>query len=349
MKFISLIIIFMLSVTCSNNTNKKVKTKQFKKNDYWLADFNNSGLSTGTFVYKNDKLYGNTIEIASMLDNYFYCFDLLTGKVLWAKEVSGHSSYNPIVLDDIIYYVTYTGDRYAYDTLGNELWQRNFSNQPDVELSLKDITFNPINHNLIVTNVLGGFYELDKKNGNKVSCTIPSDSAMIDLPKPVFSGNNIYYTNKCHSSDKKLPPLFNYNSIICQDYFTKKIKWIKSFSVNELYSKNGNIFFYRKDSLFSLNGETGNLNWKLPLDTLQHINGVNFMNDRILCRAIDGKGCGIDYETGKRIPNKFYKQIIEYQLADNYNKNYSVKITIGSPHSNNRFEDSYEVLVEKIE
>ena len=348
MKFVFFLPFLMITIACNNNKSKVVSIKQFQKNEYWLEDFKNSNLSSVTFAYKNDKLYANTIEIASRLNNYFYCFDLQSGKVLWANEVSAHSSYRPIVLNDIIYYVTYTGDRYAFDTLGNELWNRNFSNQRDVNLSLSGITFNPINHNLILTDVIGGFYEFDKKNGNKVSYITPSDSASLVLPKPVFIGNFIYYTNNCYKSIKKLPPKFPYNSIICQDYYTKKVKWIKPFHVKELHSENGNIFFYRKDSLFSLNGETGNINWRLPLDTLQNYR-VLFMKDRILCRLLDGKVCGVDYDTGNKISYIYNKRIIEYLLSDNHNKNFKVRITLGSFNSNEGFDDACEIQVEKTD
>jgi outer membrane protein assembly factor BamB len=336
----------MLALACNDDKNRVIHQKQFNAGENWPSDFNNALLNGVTFFYKNDKLYGSTI--GSGQPNYFYCFDLISGKVLWANEVSEHSSFNPIVLNDIIYYVTYTGQRYAYDTLGNELWQRDFSNQRDVTISLSDITFNPINHNLILTDVIGGFYELNKENGDKVFHTEPSDSAMVVVHKPVFIGNNIYHSNDCYKSYKKLPPLFDYNSIVCQDYYTKKIKWIKPVVARELHSKNGNIFFSSINTLFSLNGETGKLNWKLPLD-IGTYGGVLFMNDRILCKSRDGKETGIDYDSGKKIPYLFHKRILEYTLSDNHNNKHQVTITLGTFNSNNRFDDACEVLVKEID
>jgi outer membrane protein assembly factor BamB len=181
-----------------------------------VDSYNKMGISSNTTVYKNGKLYCSTSNFLKDTD-YFYCLDLVSGKVLWVNKVNAQASKKPIILNDVIYYITYLGDSYAYDTLGNKIWQNNFPH------SLKDFTFNPINHNLFESDVLLGFYEYDKTNGKQINFTRPCDTCIVWMTLPVFIDHNMYFAVSDSSNEAKAKPEIPFNSVICQDYTTKKL------------------------------------------------------------------------------------------------------------------------------
>lgn len=339
MKYFLQLFLCILLTNCNDRSVEIEVVKPLQKNDYWIKNFKKSKLNTANFVYKNNKIYASTIEFGN-LQNYFYCFDLITGKVLWAQQVSNNASFNPIVLDDIIYYVTYVGDRYAFDILGNKIWERNFQNSPDVSLSLNGMTYNTLNHNLILTGIFDGIFEFNKVNGDKVNHIIPSDSAMIKMPKPVFIDRNIYFANECYESLKKSSHKIEYNSITCQDYFTNEIKWSKPIKVEMLYSNLGNIYANSKDTLYCLNGKTGDIKWTLPLEGY-----ILYMKNKIMLYPYYKS---INYTDGEEIPYVMERKIHEYIISDDKKEYYKIQITTGSFNSNDPFEDTHEVVVEKL-
>lgn len=350
MKYIFYLILIFSVVCCSERKDKFVKKKiPLKKGDFWVDSFNNLGLSRSNLVFKDNKLYGNTLSFEFDAQEYFYCLDLITGKVVWANKISDWASFQPLILNDIIYYVTFTGNRYAFDTLGNELWFRNSQNTPNEFGSYSGHTFNPINNNLYLTNVFGGIHEFNKKNGDFINNTEPTDCILIKTSFPVFIDNYMYYVTECKNPEPIVKSIIPHNSLVCQDYFTKAIKWTRPIRtemiithLETIHTNGRNIFLQSLDSLFSFDGESGKLNWKIPL---AESGRFSFRNDRIL----GGNLIGIDYNSGNKIQYLERKNIYKYLIRDSLNNMYTVDITNGSIFTNNKYEDSYEVEVKKVE
>jgi len=263
MKPLLILLFVVLYCSCNHNTNIHRIKKVLKKGDDWVSNYDQLQINKATITFKNDRLYCSTIFNAGSNSEFFYCFDLISGRVLWVNKVRTWADYHPIVLDDVIYYTTYLGDRYAYDFIGNQKW----SKQGALGFSFKSQTYNTINHNLIMSDVINGFYEFDKKTGDKISFTAPCDSCIAKITLPVFINKYMYFATYSDTIDRPGRKGIPYNSLICQDYISKNTIWVRQFKqINRLYNSGDNLYFISDDSLISINGRTGDLRWAFKLN-----------------------------------------------------------------------------------
>lgn len=193
-----LCLLILITFSCKNhNTSKDILF--IEKGDYWINCYEKLHISIGTIAFKEDKIYCSTHN--DFGENIFYCLDIKSGRVSWANHVSNWAAYKPVVLNDIIYYVDYLGDRYGFDPTGNKIWyQRNDASQLNYSPTVS--TYNPINHNLIVGDVIDSFHEFDRKTGDVYHDTLDSteDKTMV---LPAYNGKYIYLVLKGDSANKK--------------------------------------------------------------------------------------------------------------------------------------------------
>lgn len=342
MRIASFIILFLLLLAGCIPDSTRVRNNDIPP-DEWPGKLNK--LSKPSMISKNNRLYAGTINMGNSTSEHFYCFDLLNGKVLWEHEVSGYATFHPIVLDDVIYFVTYTGERYAFDTTGRLRWYKNFQNSK-VSFSFKERTFNPVNHNLILSDVIGGFYEFDKHTGEKLSYTAPCDSCTTEMTLPVFIGNIVYFANTCDPRYNKPENNIPFNSLVCMDYTTRKIKWsVPVKYIERLHVHKGNIFGFGPNNLYAVNGSTGAVLWQVGTEPATSFR-PHFLEEGILHRS-GGQLLLTDYASGRSRPFSPRADIKQYTFCDSTNKCYTVNVSHGSFSSNSDFDDAWDVSVEK--
>jgi len=316
MKLFYLIFLITFCYGCNYGTNDKMTThKILEKGDYWVGCYNELNINEVSTAFRNNKLYCGTYGFGIYSDStMFYCLDLLTGKVLSATNVSATADCNTIVLNDVVYYTTYLGDMYSFDTFGNQKWH----NHVGPNFSFKSQTYNTINHNLIVSDVLNGFYEFNKKTGAKVSFTSPCDTCETETSLPVFTDKYIYFANHVDTIERPHHTNIQYNALVCQDYKTRKTVWTKPIkNVSQIYSKGGNICFTDEDFLYSLNGKNGNLNWRIKLSYANRTEIADFLYTK-------------------------KSQTLTY----NY-KNFQAKVKMGFVMGDNEYNNNTELIVTK--
>ncbi|MEN0055427.1 MAG: PQQ-binding-like beta-propeller repeat protein [Mucilaginibacter sp.] len=339
--------LLFLSFGCTQTIKKPEGPLFLNKGDSWVSHYDQLYINAITPVYKNDKLYCSTN--AGYANERFYCFDLISGKVLWANEVSEHACYCPIVLDDVIYYVSCTGDRYAFNLSGKELWH----NQKGPVISPTISTYNAINHNLIINDVVIEFHEYDKNTGDVYRSLVDSSDKTTVLP--AYFKNYVYNVIKSdsasvhHTIDKYWPTL------VCKDFFTGKEIWQKfNLGLKQLYTRNGNLYAFGYHTIYCMDALTGTIKWSLDsnrVKTLRRNYLSNYLKDRIILTP-NGSGedtiyTAVDYETGNTLPYVTKSTLYSYLIKDSDNHLYDVKITVGTFKGNNTFDDATAVIVAK--
>lgn len=126
------------------------------KGDYWVTHFN-TGDFQNSVIYGN-LLYCNTCNSAKEKD-YFYCFDLGSGKVRWRHPIENFASQPPMITNRSIFFSTYLGDLHYLDLDGNCLWQRKFG------LPYGGHFIDVSSGNPVVYSVMEGVWEYNKRNG----------------------------------------------------------------------------------------------------------------------------------------------------------------------------------------
>jgi hypothetical protein len=147
-----------LSTDDGRDPSKPVKVMQ--PGDYWVTHFDEGEFQNG--VIRNGKLYCNTINPGKAQD-YFYCFNLQTGKVDWKHPVEAWASQPAIVSQDGIFYATFVGELHCLTLDGQCKWQRRFG--PPYGSHYRDVRTG----NLVVLSVVSGVWEYDHRDGSIVS------------------------------------------------------------------------------------------------------------------------------------------------------------------------------------
>lgn len=349
MKYFALLTIISTFFGCISGSKHVEPPVAPEKGDYWVNRYHDMHISSSTIVYKDNKLYCSTMNTSNNSET-FYCLDLESGKVLWKNKVSSHSSYPPIVLDDVIYYVSYLADRYAFDNSGKEIWHKNTDPQ---NLIAGNFTFNAVNHDLIVSDIDNGFYQFDKVTGNLKPAPIIDGWKRTSF-LPVYNSKYMYYMVSPDSTGIS-PNTGTGLQLICRNLEDNRTIWqIPLISTGKgLYARDGNVYMMTSNTIYAINGSDGNENWVNYLGPDAHIdqhwNRSGFMKDQIQAQIKNSISLAIDYKTGKIIPHYTKSAVINYILTDNYQKKYNVNVTIGSFRGNNDFDNNTEVKVDMID
>lgn len=211
-------LLLLLLISCLHCCSPPVSL-DFKKGDNWVevlpvaAEQHPSGEQHEfqDFDVRDKKLYTSTTRMAQ--PNFFYCFNLQTGKVDWVNPIDNPCPFPPLVLNDIIYAITYVGRIYAFDLEGKLLWQLKG------EL-FHSYSFNPLNHNLFISSMTDGILEYDRLTGklkNQIGKATyhPSD--------PVFFNDTMIIGGlKAVRNDHLID---NGNDLVCFKYKNLKELW----------------------------------------------------------------------------------------------------------------------------
>lgn len=154
-----------------------------KYNGKLLWESNNGPYVYGEPIVVNDKIYVNTWPEIPEQQNYLYCFDVNTGKILWQHEngegaaCTESSAYS----DGILYYGLVDGNFYAFNIeskkiIWNKKFDTNFFKMPII-VEDKIIIF--------YSSFKSGIYDfkfiiLNKKNGNILFNDETKNIALVD-------------------------------------------------------------------------------------------------------------------------------------------------------------------------
>jgi hypothetical protein len=97
---------------------------------------------------------------------------------------------------------------------------------------------------------------------------------------------------------------------------------------------------------------TGAIKWSLDSNKVKALRGnylSSYLKDRIILvpngSVRDTIYAAVDYETGDSLPYATKSRLYNYIIKGIDNHLYEVKITVGTFHSNNSFDDATEVVV----
>ena len=247
MKTILLFILVLFFCSCADTNAPRSIT--YTKGDLWVADFRD-----GSFPGKelhNNKIYCSSLEISSGKPNYFYCLDLLSGKVNWRTPVANLVGSNPIIKDTLIYYSSYLGDIYRIDTTGNPVWKTKLPSG-----SYARHAFNPINGNLFVLTVSNGCYEFSKENGQVVQHW---GTGSLGMDMPIIKDSTIILAEI--NSDTSY--LTAGNLMVSLDYYSKDTLWRKETDkyTEQPYLNKGRLYYMTQQRLHCIDVITGQNIW----------------------------------------------------------------------------------------
>lgn len=192
---------------------------EFNVNDYWIDKFDQRGLHN--IEIDSDKLYCNTTNGYKGQD-FLYCFDFKSGKVLWKVKVKNYASQKVEIDSSGMFYVSYVGDIIRVDLNGKLVWESKLKG------SYGGHTINPVSNNLIVRTVTGGFYEYNVNSGNIENHF--ADNKYSRMPK--FVGDKMLFASKNKHEENA-----SY-AINCINQFSKDLIWRASFkpktSINDI-------------------------------------------------------------------------------------------------------------------
>ncbi|MDO6433159.1 PQQ-binding-like beta-propeller repeat protein [Flavitalea sp. BT771] len=328
----SMIPIVLFFFGCRYNGN--IVSIEYKKGDWWVDNFRNGNFPSKTI--SKDKIYCSSLEIGSGKPNHFYCLDLKTGKVEWATLVDSWAAMPAIVTDSFIYYCSYVGDIYKFDTQGNQIWKSKLQN-PYGGHSL-----NSINNNLLVATVTNGVFEYDAQSGKIVSHI---GANTLGVPLPVFYKDISVFAGLKIDKDSSIRGAH----AVCKRPNTNEALWQKNIGEipsDKIFANSGKLYFFDSSgTLNCLDITTGILIWRS--DSLSNYKGDSevlhphlvFNRDEILFYDTDlSRIIEFNSQNGKILRASDYEKLLreqklkvvksQYQIlgADNHTR-YFVSVT----------------------
>lgn len=207
-----------------------------KYNGKLLWESNNGPYVYGEPIVVNDKIYVNTWPEIPEQQNYLYCFDVNTGKILWQHEngegaaCTESSAYS----DGILYYGLVDGNFYAFNVNSKKvIWKINFDTYNfKIPMIFKDkiiLFYSPkyskttYDFNLVI---------LDKKNGSIIyeneikGCAVNCCIKNYYLFMPKLNGE----IDVCNLNNFELKTFKIFNKRLSNIIVTENFLYIKSLS-----------------------------------------------------------------------------------------------------------------------
>jgi outer membrane protein assembly factor BamB len=320
------ITLFVLS--CNNDDDISI---EYKKGECWVEHFRNNSFPSKAFF--KDKIYCSSIEIGSGKQNYLYCLNLNTGKVDWSAKVDSYAAFPPIVNDSFIYFCSYLGNIYKFDSKGNQVWHAKLRG------SYAGHSLNILNNNLLVATVTDGIFEYDCQSGQVVSHI---GARSLGAPLPVFYKDLVVFAGL----NTDTATVNTGTGAICKRPDDNGEIWKKDLgevSGDKLFTNSGRLYFFSKWKLNCLDITTGALIWRSESVFKHNIqlldphlvfnNNLVMYYDADLDRWIefnneDGRVMGMTNYLQLLRENKLKVQHFQYEVADaKNNSKYLVLVT----------------------